>query len=226
MIVRTPDGRTLTVEGEPQPFVAGWAYAVWAYGPDGGYRLNVSPAGSAESVAKKMGDWPRYVVREATWNGGRILSLEEQEQAFTNMLWIGPHHEVATVVNGIGVPLETFMDRLSLFDVRDAADGLTLLPRAGSGQQLGNMLAVNAIDQLCSVQVVPVAQTATYLPNTAGKSVRGGRMWRIDETDQRGRVSSRSALVVNETTATTITAAQPDDPRFIAAVESITCGLG
>ncbi|MFD1939569.1 MULTISPECIES: hypothetical protein [Nonomuraea] len=226
MNVRTPDGRTLTVDGEPQPFIGRWAYAVWLYGPDGGYRVNVSPAGSEESISKQSGDWSRYVVREASRNGGRILSLEDPENSGTNMLWIGPYHEVGIFVPGTGVPLETFMDRLSLFDVRDAPDGLTMLPRPGSGHQFGNLLAVNTINQLCSVQVTPASQVTSFMPGTEGRRVRGGQMWRIDETDQRGRVRSRSALVVNDTTATTITAARPEDPRFVVAVESISCGLG
>ncbi|UBU16256.1 hypothetical protein [Nonomuraea gerenzanensis] len=225
MQVRAPNGQSLTVEGNSQPFIGGWAYVIWAHGPAGGTRFQVTPAGSTEVVSKQLGDWPRFTVREAQWNGGRILSLEDPEQGTTNMVWVGPHNEVATFFNGVGVPFEAFMDILVKFDVQDTPEGLTMLPRAGSGLTLGNLLAVNTIDQVCAVQVKPAADAADAVPPTKGKRVRGGSMWRVDEKDEAGAVQTRSAFMVNDSTATTVVAARPDDVRFIDVVETISCRL-
>ncbi|MEU4405963.1 hypothetical protein AB0F88_15665 [Streptosporangium sp. NPDC023963] len=224
MQVRAPNGQSLTVEGNSQPFIGGWAYLIWAHGPTGGIRFQVAPAGSAEIVSKQLGDWARHTVREAQWNGGRILSLEDPASG-TNMVWVGPHNEVSTFFNGTGVPFEAFMDILAKFDIQDTPGGLTMLPRAGSGLTLGNLLAVNTIDQVCSVQVKPVAEASESIPRSAGKRVRGGSMWRVDEKDEAGKVQTRSAFMVNDTAATTVVAARPDDARFIGVVESISCRL-
>jgi hypothetical protein len=224
MHVRAPNGQSLVVEGNSQPFIGGWAYLIWAHGPTEGTRFQVTPAGSAEIVSKQMGDWSRYAVREAQWNGGRLLSMEDPESG-TNMVWVGPHHEVSTFFTGTGVPFETFMDILARFDIQDTPEGLTMLPRAGSGMTLGNLLAVNTIDQVCNVQVKPLADASESVPRSKGKRVRGGSMWRVDERDAAGAVQTRSAFVVNDTTATTVVAARPDDVRFIDVVESISCRL-
>ncbi|MEU7894079.1 MULTISPECIES: hypothetical protein [Nonomuraea] len=225
MKVRTPDGRSLSVSGNAKPFIGGWAYIVWAFGPEGGLRFYVTPAGSAEVIGKQLGEWGKYTVREAGWNGGTLRSLEDPEAGGTTMMWIGPHHEISTYVNGVGVPFEVFMDKLAAFDVQDAPEGLTMLPRAGSGMSLANLLAVNTIDQVCSVQVKPLADVASDVPRTRGKQVRGGSMWRVDDHDESGQLRSRSALLVNRSTATTVMAARSDDPQFVSVVESITCEL-
>ncbi|MFG2073806.1 hypothetical protein [Nonomuraea maritima] len=225
MQVRAPNGQSLTVDGNPQPFIGGWAYLLWAHGPKGGTRFQVTPAGAAEVVSKQMGEWSKYTVREAQWNGGRLLSLEDP-QSGTNMVWVGPHNEVSTFFAGTGVPFEAFMDILALFDIQDKPEGLTMLPRAGSGMTLGNLLAVNTIDQVCSVQVKPVEEASETIPRSAGKRVRGGSMWRVDERDSAGAVQTRSVFMVNDSTATTVVAARPDDTRFINVVESISCRLG
>lgn len=224
MQVRAPNGQSLTVDGNPQPFMGGWAYLLWAHGPSGGTRFQVTPAGAAEVVAKQMGDWSRYTVREAQWNGGRLLSLEDP-QSGTTMVWIGPHNEVSTFFTGTSVPFEAFMDILAMFDIQDKPEGLIMSPRAGSGLTLGNLLAVNTIDQVCSVQVKPVEGASDAIPRVAGKRVRGGQMWRIDEHDTAGAVQTRSVLMVNDSTATTVVAARPDDKSFINVVESISCRL-
>jgi hypothetical protein len=224
MHVRAPNGQSLTVDGTSQPFIGGWAYLIWAHGPTGGLRFQVTPAGSTEIVSKQLGDWARYTVREAQWNGGRILSLEDPASG-TNMVWVGPHNEVSTFFNGTGVPFEAFMDLLAKFDIQDTPQGLAMLPRAGSGLTLGNLLAVNTIDQVCTVQVKPVADASESIPRAAGKRVRGGSMWRVDEQDEAGAVQTRSVFMVNDTAATTVVAARPDDARFIDVVESISCRL-
>lgn len=224
MQMRAPNGQHLTVDGNPQPFIGGWAYLIWAHGPTGGMRFQVTPAGSAELVSKQLGDWSRFTVREAQWNGDRIMSLEDPESG-TNMVWVGPHNEVATFFTGTNVPFEAFMDVLAKFDIRDTPEGLTMLPRAGSGLTLGNLLAVNTIDQVCNVQVKPAEEASEAIPRSAGKRVRGGSMWRVDERDAAGAVQTRSAFMVNDSTATTVVAARPDDARFISVVESISCRL-
>jgi hypothetical protein len=224
MHVRAPNGQSLTVDGTSQPFIGGWAYLIWAHGPTGGLRFQVTPAGSTEIVSKQLGDWARYTVREAQWNVGRILSLEDPASG-TNMVWVGPHNEVSTFFNGTGVPFEAFMDILAKFDIQDTPQGLAMLPRAGSGLTLGNLLAVNTIDQVCTVQVKPVADASESIPRAAGKRVRGGSMWRVDEQDEAGAVQTRSVFMVNDTAATTVVAARPDDARFIDVVESISCRL-
>ncbi|GLW98870.1 hypothetical protein [Microtetraspora sp. NBRC 16547] len=224
MQVRAPNGQRLTVDGNSQPFIGGWAYLIWAHGPTGGIRFQVVPAGSNELLPKQMGDWSRYTVREAQWNGGRMVSLEDPEIG-TNMVWVGPHHEIATFFTGTGVPFEAFMDILAKFDIQDTPEGLTMLPRAGAGLTLGNLLAVNTIDQVCNVQVKPIAEALEAIPPSTGKKVPGGSMWRVDERDATGIVQTRSAFMVNDSTATTVVAARPDDARFINVVESISCRL-
>lgn len=141
------------------------------------------------------------------------------------MVWVGPHNEVSTFFNGTGVPFEAFMDILAKFDIQDTPQGLAMLPRAGSGLTLGNLLAVNTIDQVCTVQVKPVADASESIPRATGKRVRGGSMWRVDEQDEAGAVRTRSVFMVNDTAATTVVAARPDDARFIDVVESISCRL-
>ncbi|MEV8372838.1 hypothetical protein AB0P21_08865 [Kribbella sp. NPDC056861] len=225
MQVRAPDGRELTVKGNPWPFMNPWSYIVWAYGEGGGTRFNITPAGSTELIAKQTGEWADLKVREISWNGARIQSHEDKVHGGTTLLWIGPHNEIGTFVSGTGVPLELFMDTLAKFDLRDAPEGVTMLPRAGSGLRLTNLLATNAIDQLCSVQIKPVADAHGLIPATKGKGVTGGAMWRFDELDKAGDVRVRSAFVVNNSTATTVVANRPTDPKFISVVESLTCSL-
>jgi hypothetical protein len=225
MKVRAPNGQSLSVEGSPWPFIGGWAYNLWVYGEGGGVRFDVTPAGSNELVSRELGEWARFKVREASWNGGRIVSLEDPENGGTNMVWVGPHNEVSSYVGGVGVPLEIFMDMLSKFAVDDAVEGLTLLPLAGSGLRQGKLLAVNVIDQLCSVQITPVAEATENIPRSQGKQVRGGSMWRFDERDEKGALRTREAFVVNDTTATSIITYQPEDPKFISVAGSLTCSL-
>lgn len=153
------------------------------------------------------------------------MSLEDPEYGGTNMVWVGPHNEVSSYVGGVGVPLEIFMDMLSKFAVDDAVEGLTLLPLAGSGLRQGKLLAVNVIDQLCSVQITPVAEATENIPRSQGKQVRGGSMWRFDERDEKGALRTREAFVVNDTTATSIITYQPEDPKFISVAGSLTCSL-
>jgi hypothetical protein len=83
---------------------------------------------------------------------------------------------------------------------------------------------VNALDGVCSVQVKPVAEIGSRMPRGSGKQVRGGRLWKIDEQGADGKLL-RSALLVNDTTATTLIAANGEDPGFAAVADSITCGL-
>ncbi|MDX6235536.1 MAG: hypothetical protein QOG10_351 [Kribbellaceae bacterium] len=226
MQVRAPNGQRLSVEGNPWPFIGRWAYISWLFGAGGGLRFNVTPAGSAEIVTRELGDWPRFKVREVAFNSGRIMSMEDPENGGTNLVWVGPHNEVSSYVGGTGVPLEIYMDMLAKFDIEDAVEGLTLLPRAGSGLQHGKMLATNVIDQLCSVQIKPVADAAEYIPRSKGKQVRGGSMWRFDDRDENGGLRTRSAFVVNDSTATSIITYQPEDPKFISIAGSLTCSLG
>jgi hypothetical protein len=225
MKVRAPNGQTLSVEGNPWPFIGPWSYISWIFGTGGGMRFHVTPAGSTELITKQLGEWPRFKVREVAWNGGRIQSLEDPETGGTNMVWVGPHNEVSSYVGGAGVPLEIFMDMLSKFAVDDAVEGLTLLPRAGSGLQQGKMLATNVIDQLCSVEIRPVADAADNVPSSQGKQVRGGSMWRFDDRDDTGTLHARTAFVVNDSTATSVITFKPEDPKFISVVGTLTSSL-
>ncbi|MFC6087066.1 hypothetical protein [Sphaerisporangium aureirubrum] len=222
MSARTPDGRKLTVDGSPQPFTMGWSYMLWAYGDDGAFRLHTGAAGARELIARHLGEFDRFTVREVSWNGARLISHEDAESGGTTMLWIGPHHEIYTFVPGLNVPFEVFMGQLSVFDIRDAPEGVVLAPRLGSRVRLSSMLAFNTLDGVCSVQVNPVAEMPA--PGGTGKRVRGGALWKVDETRADGRVL-RSAIVVNDTTTTTLVARQADDPRFAAVVDSIKCRL-
>jgi len=225
MKVRAPNGQSLSVEGNPWPFMNRWAYISWLFGEGGGLRFNITPAGSAELITKQLGDWSRFKIREASWNGGRIVSMEDPENGGTNMVWVGPHNEVSSYLGGVGVPLEIFMDMLAKFAIEDAVEGLTLLPRTGSGLRQGKMLATNVIDQLCSVQIKPIADVAANIPSSKGKQVRGGSMWRFDDRDPNGTLQTRSAFVVNDTTATSIVTYQPEDPKFISVASSLSCSL-
>ncbi|GAA0411926.1 hypothetical protein Acor_15900 [Acrocarpospora corrugata] len=222
MPARTPDGRTLTVEGSPQPFTMGWSYMVWARGDGGSLRFHTAAAGARELISRHLGEYGRFTVREVSWNGARLVSHEDPENGGTTMLWIGPHHEVYTFIPGVNVPFEAFMGHLAGFDIQDAPDGVVLAPRLGARVRLGNMLAVNTLDGVCSVQVNPVGDLPR--PGGTGKRVRGGALWKLDERRADGRVL-RSAIVVNETTTTTLIAREADDPRFAAVADSITCGL-
>jgi hypothetical protein len=224
MPVRTPDGRTLTVEGMPEPFKTGWSYMLWVHGDNGGYRIHTGAAGARELVARYLGEFSRFIVREASWNGARLVSYEDPEISGTTMLWIGAHHELYTFIPGTNVPFEVFMDQLGRFDVQDAPDGLVLTPRPGSRVQLASLIAVNTLDGVCSVQVKPRSEAAPDLPGRAGKRVRGGELWKVDERAADGKLF-RSALLVNDTTATTLIAARPDDPRFAAVADSVHCKL-
>jgi len=166
MKVRAPNGQNLSVEGNPWPFIGRWAFISWLFGQGGGLRFNVTPAGSAELITRELGDWPRFKVREASWNS-----------------------------------------------------------RAGSGLQQGKRLATNVIDQLCSVQIKPVADVAEDIPRSKGKQVRGGSMWRFDDVDEKGALRTREAFVVNDSTATSIITYEPEDPKFISVAGSLTCAL-
>jgi hypothetical protein len=224
MPVRTPDGRTLTVEGTPEPFTTGWGFMLWVNGDGGAYRIHTGPAGVTELVARHRGDFSRFTVREASWKGARLVSHEDPKISGTTMLWIGPHHELYTFVAGTSVPFEVFMDQLSKVDLQDSPDGLVLTPRAGSRARLSSLIAVNTLDGICSVQVKPRSEAAPELPDHAGRRVRGGELWKDDKRAADGGLF-RSALLVNDTTATTLIAAKADDPRFAAVADSITCGL-
>lgn len=93
MHVRAPDGRKLTVKGNPWPFMNPWSYIVWAYGEGGGTRFNINAAGSTELIAKLTSEWDNLKVREVSWNGERIQSHEDRASGGTTLLWIGPHNE-------------------------------------------------------------------------------------------------------------------------------------
>ncbi len=222
MLARTPDGRTLTVDGSPQPFTMGWSYMIWAQSDNGALRFHTGAAGSRELIARHLGEYERFTVREVSWNGARLVSHEDLENGGTTMLWIGPHHEVYTFVPGTNVPFEVFIGYLSLFDIQDAPEGVVLAPRPGARVRLGDLLAVNSLEGVCSIQVNPAGSLPT--PGGSGKRVRGGALWKRDERAADGRVL-RSAILVNATTTAILTAREADDPRFAAVADSLTCGL-
>jgi hypothetical protein len=222
MPARTPDGRTLAVDGSPQPFTMSWSYLLWAYGDDGALRFHTAAAGARELITRHLGEFDRFTVREISWNGARLVSHEDPETGGTTMLWIGPHHEVYTFIAGVNVPFEAFMGQLAGFDIQDAPDGVVLAPRLGSRVRLTNMLAFNTLEGVCSVQVNPAADMP--VPGGSGKRVRGGALWKVDQRSADGGVL-RSAILVNDTTTTTLVARQADDPRFAAVADSIKCRL-
>jgi hypothetical protein len=222
MLARTPDGRTLTVDGSPQPFTMGWSHLIWAQSDSGALRFHTGAAGARELITRHLGEYERFTVREVSWNGARLVSHEDPEND-TTMLWIGPHHEVYTFVPGTNVPFEVFIGHLSVFDIHDAPEGVVLAPRPGARVRLGDMLAVNSLEGVCSIQVNPAGSLPT--PGGTGKRVRGGALWKRDERAADGRVL-RSAILVNTTTTTILTAREADDPRFAAVADSLTCGLG
>ena len=206
--------------------MGGWAFMIWVDNPDGTtYRLHTGDAGSTELVAKHTGEFDRFTVREVSWNGARLQSLEDAENNATTILWIGDHHEISTSAPGTSVPLEPFMDRLSKFDIADSPDGIVLTPRPGLGGRLRNLLAANSIQDVCTVTVKPVADVVSFIPRRAGKKVRGGQLWRTEERDEAGSLLYRSALVANATTATVLTPVRDDDPRLIEAAESVNFSL-
>ncbi|MDP4504813.1 hypothetical protein [Nonomuraea turcica] len=224
MPIRTPDGRTLTVEGLPAPFTTRWSSVLWTHSPAGGYRLHTGAAGARELVARHLGEYERFVVREVSWNGARLVSYEDPEIGGTTMVWIGPYHELYSFIPGTAVPFEVFMDELNKFDMQDSPDGLVLKPRPGSQVRLGNVIAVNTLDGVCSVQVKPRGQAESEVPARVGKRVRGGELWKLDEPGADGRLR-RTAMLVNESTATSLIAINPDDPRFAAVADSLVCTL-
>ncbi len=222
MLARTPDGRTLTVDGSPQPFTMGWSYLLWARSDRGAQRFHTGAAGARELIARHLGEYDRFTVREVSWHGARLVSHEDPENGGTTMLWIGPHHEVYTFVQGTNVPFEAFIGLLAAFDVRDAPDGVVLAPRLGARVRLDGLLAVNSLEGVCSIQVNPAGALPT--PGGTGKRVRGGALWKRDERADDGRVL-RSAVLVNTSTTTILTARDADDPRFAAVADALTCGL-
>ncbi|MFF5213472.1 hypothetical protein [Streptosporangium sp. NPDC000396] len=224
MDTRTPDGRTLSVNGNSQPFMGPWAFMVWVHGQSGTYRLHTGAAGSTELVTKHTGEYSRFTVREVAYGGNRIVSHEDTQNGGTTLLWIGPHHEVSTFVAGTGVPVELFIDLLGKLDVQDTPEGVTVIPRPGSGLRLGNLLGANTLGQVCAVTVKPVDDVRSALPRASGKRVRGGSLWRNDERDPSGKVQ-RSALLVNDTTATTMLPFNQDDPKLVSEAESISFTL-
>ncbi len=152
----------------------GWSYLFWARNDNGAQRFRTGAAGARELIAHHLGEYDRFTVREVSWNGARSGLHEDPENGGTTMLWIGPHHEVYTFIQGTNVPFEVFIGLLAAFDVRDAAWRASVLaPRLGARVRMDGLLAVNSLEGVCSIQVNPAGSLPT--PGGTGNGCAAAR---------------------------------------------------
>jgi hypothetical protein len=219
-----PDGRILSMEHSPDRLLGPWAFMLWVYGQRGVFRLHTGASGSTELVEKHTGRYARLTVREASLGGRRILSYEDGEAGGTTFLSLGPHHEVSTFVPGLGVPPEVFVDMLKPLAIDDSPDGVVVQPRRGAGVRTDNLLAANGVADLCGLTVMPIESVVSQLPKQAGRTVRGGSLWRAEDADG-GDPGHRTVMLANETTVTSIVSDRADDARLARFVESVRVEL-
>jgi hypothetical protein len=214
-----PDGRWMSVSGNDTGFVGPWAFMLWVRHPSGTFRVHTGARGSAEILVANSGRTAHTKIREASLRGSRLVSLEDREQGGTTLVWQGDFHELSTYVHGTTISFEAFASRMALLDVTDGRDGLVVLAGRGTGTALEYVLGANFIPDICSVSVRGAG--GRMQPATVGKAVRGGRMWRDDETDGNGRVTRSMVTIANDTCVTSLSPFDPADARLRPLVESL-----
>ncbi len=214
-----PDGRWLSVSGNDAGFVGPWAFMLWVRHPSGSFRVHTGARGSAEIMVANSGRTELTKIREASVRGSRLVSLEDSVQGGTTLVWQGDFHELSTYVHGTTVSFEAFASRLALLDLTDGRDGLIVKAGRGTGSALEYVLGANFVPDICSISVR--AAEGRYRPATVGKAVKGGRMWRDDETDEHGRITRSVVSIANESAVTSLTPFDPADARLRPLVESI-----
>ncbi len=214
-----PDGRWLSISGNDAGFVGSWAFMLWVKRPSGSFRVHTGARGSAEIMVANSGRTEQTKIREASLRGSRLVSLEDSGHAGTTLVWQGDFHEISTYVHGTAVSFEAFASQLAQLDLADSRDGIVVRASRGTGTTLEYVLGANFVPQICSISV----RSADWRngPATAGKAVRGGRMWRDEEVDAQGKVTRTAITIANETTLTSLLPFDPGDARLRPLVESI-----
>ena len=220
MSTMTPDGRILTITGNPHGFMGRWLFLLSVYIKDNVFRLHCGARGGQESILLNSPIARQSTVREANQGRTRLVSIENEEHGGTTLVWQSDFHEVSTFVHGRDVPLQTLPSMLGSLELRDSRDGMTVLPRLGSGVRVAYELGANSIPDVATVTVKPLEEATEQVPRAGGKAVRGGLLWR-DDLYGGGTERRRMLILANSSTATFLMPFDPSDGEFPALIESI-----
>jgi len=221
MPTMTPDGRILTVTGNPRGLVGPWLFMMWVTSASNRFRLHCGARGGQEAVLAHSPDAAKTTVREASRGRTRLLSIEDTAHGGTTLVWQGDFHELSTFVHGTEVPLETLPSMVAGLDIQDSREGMTVRPLRGSGVEVDYVLAGNFIPEVASVTVKPLASATEQIPLSGGKAVRGGRLWRDDDLAADGTLLRRRAVLANTSTAAFFVPFEPTGKDLAPVVESI-----
>jgi hypothetical protein len=220
-----PDGRVLTIAGNPHGLVGPWLFMMWVTRNGTRFRLHAGARGGQEAVLLNSGRYGQVKVREAGQGRTRLVSLEDVTQGGTTLVWQGDFHEVSTFVHGTDVPLESFPALLAPLEISDARDGIVVRARPGTGTAVEYVLGGNFIPDLASLTVKPLAAATQEVPHAGGKAVRGGRLWRSDDHAADGSLSRRTLILANRSTASFLVPFDPAAAALAPLAESLTVTL-
>ena len=221
MATTSPDGRTLTVKGNPRGLAGPWLFMLWVTTPDTRFRVHTGTRGGQESVLINSDGAGRMRVREAKQGRTRLLSIEDAEQGGTTLVWQGNFHELSTFVHGTGVPLETLPKMVGGLRIEDTPGGMLVSAQRGSGVSVRYELGGNFINGLASVTVKPLSSATEQVPLYGGQAVRGGRLWRDDELADDGTLRKRTAVLANDSAATFLVPFDPYDREFAELARTV-----
>lgn len=220
-----PDGRVLSVTQSNRSLSGPWLFMMWVQSQKNRYRLHAGIRGGQESFFRGPASGEPVELREASAGRNRLVSIEHVGQDGTTLVWQSDFHELSTYVHGTDVSLQTLPAMLAPLSITDSREGIVVRAAKGTGARVEYTLGANFFTDLGAVTVKPLEEAATQVPQSGGRAIRGGRLWRDDELAADGSIAHRTILLANETTATFLTPFDPHDADLVPLVESVSFGL-
>lgn len=226
-----PDGRIMQIDGVgTDRFLANWLWMLWHRSPQGSRRLSIGGAGGHEVAVTNRYETHEVRRRRASAFNGELLALEVD--GGTRMIWKGVHSEIVTYVPATNIPFEPFINILKTMRISDTSNGLTVHPHVGTGTTVEVVLGANAVEGAnganstgaAGLQVSPIERIAS-LPVGNGEITPGGRLWRLDEYSEDGRLASRAAVVVGSTAVTRILPNDLHDPVVLQMARQLRLSI-
>lgn len=201
-----------------------WGFKLRLRQQSGSVFICTGSVGSFEAVERHTDRLDGYRAREARYQGRALASYEDEENATTTFLWLGPHHELSWTVGGRDVSFDMFARMLSGVNLDDSTGGLVISPKRGTDGSVAMTVAANSLVNLCALTVMPTADPSVSVPTHPGRKVAGGLLWRSDEKLADGTVR-RSAVIASASALTYLGFFDPDSSANVDVAESIQVRL-
>ncbi|WBB70077.1 hypothetical protein [Micromonospora sp. WMMD812] len=211
------------MSGNPYGLSAPWLYMLWVQHQSNRYRLHAGIRGGQEGFYRK--DPEPVTIREASLGRNRLVAIEHVGQDGTTLVLQSDFHEVFTYVHGTKVSLDALPAMLAPLSITDSRDGIVIRARRGTGASVEYTLGANVVTDVGTVTLKPLETATVQIPQSGGKTVPGGQLWRDDLLAADGNVAQRTVLLANESTAAFVTAFDPTHDGLASLARSVKFSL-